>query len=183
MTIFILIFFAALIAVGLSTVLGFSFYLKRRTKHFNSNNQKQFIDEPPYQSLFAPTDDEIVAFERDERLKAESEKQAATQKILLEKAEITREFQKIWQENSTKKNTVELLFLAAQSESAKVFSETAESVIKVWREKKAENLTAHDLADLLDSHLGLLSQQERASGEVFWLKQEIESLRRKSEEN
>jgi hypothetical protein len=33
----------------------------------------------------------------------------------------------------------------------------------------------------LDSHLRILPQQERLSGAIFWLKQEIENLRRKSE--
>lgn len=172
-----------LIAASVSAVIGFSVYLKRRANSLKSNNQKQFADSPPFRPLFAPTDEEIRACEREKELKVESEKQVAAQKFLLEKEEATGEFLKVWFENPTKKKTVELLHLAAQSESAKIFSETAESVIQVFREKRIENLAANDLADLLDSHLGILSQQERASGAVFWLKREVADLRRKSEGN
>lgn len=42
-----------LIVVSVSAILGFSFYLKRRTKKLRAENQKQFVGEPPpYHSLF-----------------------------------------------------------------------------------------------------------------------------------
>jgi len=68
--------------------------------------------------------------------------------------------------------------LASESENAKIFSEISENVIKLWRENRIENLEARDLADLLDSHFRTLPQQERTSGELFWLREEIENLRR-----
>ncbi len=92
-----------------------------------------------------------------------------------------REFEKVWRNEPNKQNTIELLRLAAESESAEVFSQTEENVIQVWHNEQAGGLSKKDLADLLDSHLRILPQQERLSGAVFWIKREIENLRRKSE--
>lgn len=179
MLLFIIIFLAV-ITVGLSAVLGFSFLNLRRNKSLHTKNPDQI--EPSYKSLFAPNNAEIRALEREEKAKAEVEKAEAANKVLYEKAERLSESKKIWLENPNKKNTIELLFLAAQTESAKTFSETAKSVIQVWQTGKLKGLTANDLAQLTESHLWLLPQQERISGAVFWLKQEIADLRWKSEE-
>ncbi len=179
MLLFIIIFFATIITVGLSAVLGFSFLNSRRAKFFKAQNSDQI--EPLYKSLFAPSDAEIRALEQAEKAKAKVEKAESANKDLLAKMERLSELNKIWVENPNKKNTIELLFLAAQSESAKIFSQTAKNVIQVWRNGKLESLTANDLAQLAESHLWLLPQQERTSGAVFWLKQEIADLRRKSE--
>ncbi len=83
----------------------------------------------------------------------------------------------------TKENTIELFRLAVESESAEIFSQTAENVIQVWRTGKLKSLTANDLAQLAESHLWLLPQEERTLGAVFWLKQEIADLRRKAIES
>ena len=166
--------------ITVSVVLGFSFVYIRRAKSLQTKNSIQI--EPAYKSLFAPNDAENFLFEQVEQLKAETEKAESANKDLLAKAERLSELNKIWLENPNKKNTIELLFLAAQSESAKTFGETAKSVIRVWRSGKLKGLTAHDLAQLAESHLWLLPQQERTSGAVFWLKQEIADLRRESED-
>ncbi|MGI8787047.1 MAG: hypothetical protein ACR2HG_04705 [Pyrinomonadaceae bacterium] len=181
MLLFIVIFFAMIIAVSISAIVGFSVYLRRKTKSLKSENQKQFADVPPYRSLFEPDDEEIRASEREAQMRVEAERKEAERKVLFEKSEKVREFEKIWRGEPTKQNTIELLRLAAISESAEVFSQTAENVIQVWRENKIENLTSTDLADLLDSHFRTLPQQERISGALFWIKQEIERLRGNSE--
>lgn len=177
MLLFVIIFLAMLITA--SAGLGFSIIHTRRTKFLQTKNPNQI--EPTYKSLFAPNDAEMRAFEQVEKLKAEAEKAESANRVLYEKAEKLSGIKKVWLENPNKKNTIELLFLAAQSESAKTFSETAKSVIQIWRAGKLESLTANDLAQLAESHLWLLPQQERTSGAVFWLKQEIADLRRKSE--
>lgn len=178
---FILIFFFAVITIGLFSVIGFAAYLKRRNKSLETTNQKQLDDAPPYRSLFAPTDEELHTLERERQTNLQAEQKEGESKVLSEKAEKTREFEKIWRGESTKQNTVELLRLAAQSESAETFSQAAENVIQVWHSEQLGGLSKEDLADLLDSHLRILPQQERFSGAIFWLKQEIENLRRKSE--
>ncbi len=182
MLLFIVIFFAMVIIVGSAAVAGFSFYLKRRTKRLQTENPRQFIDEPPpYRPLFAPTDDEIRALEKAESAEAAAKAADEARLLTAKKLQAVRDFQEIWANESNKLNTVGLLRLAAVTENAGIFSETAEKVIEFWREKKITNLTANDLADLLDSHLGTLPQQERTAGAVFWLRQEIMSLRAGSE--
>jgi hypothetical protein len=181
MIIFILIFFAIVIVGGISAIVAFSIYLKRRNKSLDTTNQNQFDEPPSYRSLFAPTDEEIHALEREEKLKTEARENEAERRTLLEKSEKAREFEKIWRGEPTKQNTIEFLRLAAASESAEIFSQAAENVIQVCRHEQAGGLSKKDLADLLDSHLRILPQQERFSGAIFWLKQEIENLRRKSE--
>ncbi|MDQ3133141.1 MAG: hypothetical protein M3Q99_20625, partial [Acidobacteriota bacterium] len=167
--------------IGLLSVLGFAAYLKRRRKSLETTNQEQFNEPPPYRPLFAPTDEEIRALEREEQKKLEAEQKEAEHKVLSEKSEKVRELEKVWRNKPNKQNTIELLRLAAESESAAVFSQTAENVIQVWHNEQTGGLSKKDLADLLDSHLRILPQQERLSGAVFWIKREIENLRRKSE--
>ncbi len=180
---FILIFFVLVITVGALSVIGFAFYLKRRNKSLETNNPKQFIDEPPpYRSLFASTDEEIHAQKRAESAAREAKTADAVRQTAAEKIEAVRGFRQIWIASPTKQNTLELFRFAAESGRAEIFSETAETVIEFRRENKVSHLTAHNLADLLDSHLRILPQQERLSGAIFWIRREIENLRRESEE-
>ncbi len=126
---FILIFFVAVITVGLLSILGFAAYLKRRNKSLETKNQKQFDDVPPYRSLFASTDEEIRALEREEQAKLEAEQKEVEHKVLSGKSERAREFEKVWRSEPNKQNTIEFLRLSAESQSAEVFSQTAENVI------------------------------------------------------
>ena len=171
-----------LIVVGVTAVVGFSVYLKRRTTSLNSDNQTKFI-EPPYRSLFAPTDEEVCQFELEENAERQAKEREETRRLAAERIEKVQECEKYWRAAPDRRKTIELLRLASESEDAKTFSEAAESVIKVWRVNQLQDLTGDDLADLLDSHLRTLPQQERTSGAIFWLKQEIKNLREKSEES
>lgn len=77
MLVFITIFFATVIAVGLFSILGFSFYLKRKTNLIKSENQKQFADPPVYRSLFEPSDTEMRALEIEQKAKQTEEQKRA----------------------------------------------------------------------------------------------------------
>ena len=185
MIIFILIFFATVIAVGASAVIGFSIYLKRKTKSLETKNQRQFADAPqkPYRSLFEPDEEELRAREREAQTKVEAEREEAARKISSERTKKAREFETIWRGEPTRKNTIELLRLAAATDSAEIFSQTAQNVIQVLRtNEQAGALSKADLADLLDSHFRALPQQERFSGAIFWLRQEIEKLRQEMQD-
>lgn len=181
MIVFILIFFAMVIGAGIAAVAALSIYFKRRNKFLETNNKNQFDEPPPYRSLFAPDEAEIQALEREKQAKLEAARKETESKILFEKAEKVRAFERIWRGEPNKQNTTELLRLAAASESAEVFSQTAENVIQSLHHEQAGGLSKRDLADLLESHLRILPQQERFSGAIFWVKREIERLRRKSE--
>ena len=182
MILFTIIFFVMVIAIGASAVLGFSFYLRRKTKQLKEQNQTLFTEPPRYRPLFAPTDEDIRALEMEEKLREDAKVKDEIRQAKENKIKLARDFQNTWQDQPNKGKTIEFLRLAAESEDSETFSETARNVLNFWNDdKKIDNLSAQDLADLLDSHLRTLPQQERASGILFWLKQEIQSLRRKSE--
>ncbi|MDQ6788595.1 MAG: hypothetical protein M3033_17470 [Acidobacteriota bacterium] len=72
----LIIIFASILIV---TAFGFSVNLKRRRTILQTETPKEF--EPPvYRSLFAPTDEEMAIFEREER-----------EKLLAERSEIVRQ--------------------------------------------------------------------------------------------
>lgn len=84
-----------------------------------------------------------------------------------------------WRENPTKRNAVNMLVTAAETESASVYSSVARDVIREWRANRIEGLSSADLADLIESHLWLLPAAEKVSGDGFLVKQEIADLRSK----
>lgn len=166
------------ILVVLSAVAALAILAKRRNSKLLEQNPPKNLNAENYRPLFAPTEDELRASAREEKALAEAKKAEEERRILIEKAEKVTEFASEWRIAPDRKRTIELLFLASGAESARTFSEISENVIKLWRENRIENLTAQDLADLLDSHFRILPQQERTSGALFWLKEEIQKLRR-----
>jgi hypothetical protein len=170
-----LILFTILVVLSAAALLTLA--VKRRNSLPLEQKPQKNLSAESYRPLFAPTEDEIRAFEREEKALREAKKADEARRIIFEKAERVSEFEKAWRLAPDRKKTIELLFLASESESAKTFSDISENVIKLWRENRIENLTARDLAGLLDSHFRILPQQERTSGTLFWLKEEIERLR------
>ena len=166
------------ILVVLSAVALLAIYTKRRNSNLLEQNPPKNFEAANFRPLFQPTEDDLRAAEREEKALAEAKKADEARRILEEKAEKASEFEKEWELAPDRKRTIELLFLASESENAEIFSEISENVIKLWRENRIENLTAQDLADLLDSHFRILPQQERTFGAAFWLKEEIQRLRR-----
>lgn len=166
------------ILVVLSAAALLAILAKRRNSKLLEQNPPKNFEAESFRPLFAPTDDELRAIEREEKALAAAKKADEARQVLIEKAEKATDFAGEWRLAPTRKGTIELLFLAATSESAEIFSEISENVIQLWRENRIENLTAPDLADLLDSHFRILPQQERTSGALFWLKEEIQALRR-----
>ncbi|HQU83814.1 MAG TPA: hypothetical protein PKY59_11840 [Pyrinomonadaceae bacterium] len=172
--------FLFIILTILSAVITISLLSKSR-KTLRSSEIKEIQEPPPYRSLFEPDEEEIRALEREERTRLKALEEQKREDLLVWKKERVYEFQKIWGETSNVKNTLELLMLASSSENGNLFSEIAEKVIEFWKEDRIKNLSAKDLADLLDSHFRTLPQQERTSGAMFRLKEEIAELRTKSE--
>ncbi len=178
MLLFIIFFFTMVIVVGSAAVFAFSALLKRR-RQLPGSHQSQLDAPPPYRSLFEPTDEELREIETQNRLAAQARKINDWQTAQAVQMNHLRESEQIWRTQTNRQNTVELLRLAAQTDSAEIFSRTAENVIEVCRREQV--LTAQELADLLDSHLQILPQQERTAGASFWLKEEIKRLRGGSE--
>lgn len=172
--------FLFIILTIISAVITISLLSKSR-KTLNSSEIKEIHETKPFRSLFEPDEEELHALERAERTRLNALEEQKREDLLVQKKERVYEFQKIWSEASNVKNTLELLTLAASSENGNLFSEIAEKVLSFWKEDQIKNLSAKDLADLLDSHFRTLPQQERTSGAMFRLKEEIAELRQKSE--
>lgn len=174
-----LILFIVLTAISALVVLAL--FAKRRKAHLLEENNPKNLNAENFRPLFAPTDEDIRAFEREEREKLLAKEREEARRLTEEKIEKVYELEKNWRTSPDKKATAKLLFSASELGNAKIYGEIAESVIKIWREDKLGNLSAQDLAELLDSHFRILPQQERTSGAIFWLREEIEKLRSKSE--
>jgi len=172
--------FLFIILTIISAVITISLLSKSR-KTLNSSEIKEIQETKPFRSLFEPDEEELRAFERAERTRLNEVEEQKREDLLAEKAERVRGFQKIWSDEPNRKNTVGLITLASQSENGKLFFETVVNVLNFWKENRIENLSAKDLADLLDSHFRTLPQQERTSGAIFRLKEEIAELRTRSE--
>lgn len=156
--------------VVLSAVITISVILKtRKDRNYLTSKIKNEIEPVQFQSLFEPDEAAISALEREEKAKIEAQK-----------AEKLREFQGFWEMSPNRRSTAQLLNLAAQTESGKLFSETAESVIKHWQANKIEDLSAANLAHILESRFRLLPGEERTAGVSFRINQEIVVLRRSS---
>jgi hypothetical protein len=183
MILLILFYVVLVIAVGLLIAFGFSFYLRSRQISAPEDQRLNLYPPDPriYRPLFAPSESDILAFERaDEKVKqerAQEEKLRAAENEFAVKTEHTGTLFRVWTKAPDGKRLGGLLQAAAETESAEFFSEISTNVIQIWHSKKIAGLTAADLAALLDSHLRLLPQQEIASGALFWLKQEIAALR------
>lgn len=168
------------IFVGVTAIATYLTTVNRNQLDSPQINQ-QFDKPPPYRSLFEPTDAELRALEREEQQRRKDLEIEKVRQTAIAKEEKVFAFQNEWTLAPDKRKTIELLRLATQCESAQIFSQISENVIKLWRENKIENLSAPDLADLLDSHFRTLPQQERTSGVGFRLKQKIAELRSCSE--
>jgi hypothetical protein len=166
------------ILVVLSAVITVSVWLSNQKdrKTLSSDNPKE-IEPPQFRSLFEPNEEEIRALEREEKARIAAQKDEKAKRVSAQKQEKVRKFQEIWASAPDKKNTIELIYLASESESGKIFSEIAENVVKLWQAKKIEDFSGDDLAQILESHFWLLPNEERTSGVSFWLKQEIAGLR------
>jgi hypothetical protein len=123
--------------------------------------------------LFAPDEKELCAAERvrqdGERARAEEEGRLAAERRLAN----FNEFRHTWRESPARKNTIELLLRASQSESGKVFSDTVDEILHT----RPVGLSAAEIATLIESHFWLLPQNERTPGVTFTINRDVAALR------
>lgn len=166
------------ILVILSAAVALRLLSKARTSPPTENHGQ--IEPPPFRGLFEPSETEMRARERRQSTCLLAEKDRAVQLALEKKQKIIYDFQTVWRSLPDKKNTIELIRLAAEGGSGIMFCEIAQTVIKHWRTGQVAALSGGDLAAVLESHFRLLPTEERTSGVAFWLKREIADLRAKS---
>lgn len=133
-----------------------------------------------YRPLFAPTDDDLRQFKAEEKAQIAAKRADVERLISKEKLVNLEKLRQNWQESPDKAATIELLYRASQTGNGEAYLETAEIVLTVWQTGDISDLTANDLAHLLDSHFWLLPTHERTPGVSFRIQQEIAGLRRES---
>ena len=161
--------------LALSSAAFLLFRSSRRPDPELLATQYSNFDPPPNaRPLFAPTEAE---------LKLESDAEAA--RVIAKREYLSRAASRSaldaaltgWRADSSRESTAELLRVTVEFGSAGDFERAAREVINKFRESGISGLSDDDLAALIDSHMRLLSQEERASGAMFWLKQEVANFR------
>lgn len=173
-----LLFFAILFVVAISVLIGF-FVRREVVKTLSEHNVREL---PPtdYRPLFQPDEAELRDVERMENaLLAETKRQNDLNEVRKKLAKFD-ELRQTWAQKPTRGNTIELLVQASAIADGRVYLETCEHVLSLWRAEQVADLSADDLAQLLDSHFWLLPDGERTPGVSFRLKEEIAGLRRES---
>ena len=166
----------AVLAVISAAVL-LVYYVKRQDRDLIEDNPSYNLSAENFRPLFAPTDEEMREFEREESAKREVAARAEAEMAEAAKKDEIRRLQIEWKAFPDKQKTIELLYAASQTGDADVFCDASEQILQVFRETGIGGLSPDGLAELLDSHYRLLPQAERSSGAVFRLKQEIAELR------
>lgn len=162
----------AVVGLVSAAVLLISYRLWREN---NSTKELYYDDTAPreFHSLF---EEDLKAFELEEKAKAASEIQRNEERAIANRAAAVERLRTTWITSPTIQNTIELLALTAQHGKADIFSDTANEMIAVLRKNGITGLSARELAGLLESHYRLLPTAERSSGELFLLKLMIAEL-------
>jgi hypothetical protein len=151
-------------------------YLKRQDVRSLEANSNYDLPAENFRPLFAPTDDDLRAFEKEEAANAAADERRAIERIDAERETDVRRLHVAWRAMPSRQNTVDLLVAAAHTGDADLFSDVSRELLKVFGETGIGGLSPMDMAELLNSHYRLLPQAERSSGALFWLKQEIAEL-------
>lgn len=88
----------------------------------------------------------------------------------------------LWRQSPDREMTAVLLRLAALSDDAATFQNTADEIVNEWRAGRIANLTAADLRALIESEYWVLSSAARRdAGDGYLLKRRLANLRRELE--
>ena len=136
---------------------------------------KTISTEPPLNArpLFAATDEEL---RRDADEKAARSIARREYRAKAKARESVDAALMDWRAERNVRTAARLLRVAIDSDLEGAFSRAANEIIEDFRASRLSGIAESDLAALLDSHLRLLPAEERSSGELFWLKQEISKL-------
>jgi hypothetical protein len=150
-------------------------------KVLDENQPPRNLAAENYRRLFEPTDEDIRQFEAEEKAQLAAKRADDERLISEEKLVNLEKLRQNWHESSNKAATIELLYRASQTKNGEAYLETANIVLEAWQTGYISDLTADDLAHLLDSHFWLLPTHERTPGVSFRIQQEIAGLRRESQ--
>ena len=159
-------------------ILSAAFLLSRY-----SRRQDPELFEPPFNSLEPPPNARPLFAPSNEELRREADENAARAIARREyraqagsRAKVDAALEQ-WRTFRDAKSTGVLLRVTAESGLEGDLTRAAGEIIEQFHGSGIDGLSNNDLAALLDSHIGLVSDTERASGAMFWLKQEATKLR------
>jgi hypothetical protein len=165
------------ILVVLLAAAGAAFLVKRRIdRDLIESHQPKNLTDTHLRPLF-PAEADVRVEESSSDGVIDAEPVDETREKKLAKLEDLRQ---TWLANPNKRDAASLLLMASECESAAVYSSVTGDVIHAWESGRLDGLSAADLATLIETHLWLLPQKEKMSGEAFVIKQEISALKAKN---
>jgi len=85
-----------------------------------------------------------------------------------------------WLANPNRRDAASLLLTASECGIAAVYSDVVTEVVREWDAGRLDGMSAATLANLIETHLWLLPQNEKMSGDAYVVKQEISALKAKN---
>lgn len=92
--------------------------------------------------------------------------------------ELASAFLESWKHAPARGNTPEMLHLAALAGDAALYQQAIETALLYWHEQKLSDISAEELAQLIESEFWLIPSDARNSGAGFLLKRRLATVRR-----
>ena len=172
------------IILGLiAAAVAASLYL-RRTKHSSEMLERPAIaGAENFRPLFEPSKEELLAEQTENERLVMLEKQAEADRQKQSVVDKSEHELSAWIASPDRSKTIMLLSGAAKSENENIYITACKEVLRIWRTGSVGDLSANDLAQLMESHYWLIPAEKRTPGASFLIKEEIAGLRRGSLHN
>ena len=161
----------------IATAFAVTYFIRRTDRPSEMHHPLPPAGAEHFRPLFAPSEEDLRSAELEKvgLQNAEIDRVAARKKQH-EAAELETLCTE-WQSSPTKAKTISLLSAAAKSENEDIYLRVCNDVLRVWRAGSVGDLSANDLAQLLESHYWLFPADKRTAGVSFLLNAEIAGLR------
>jgi hypothetical protein len=92
--------------------------------------------------------------------------------------ELARAFIESWKLSPDRRATAQMLHLTAMAGDAALYQQAIETALQYWHEQKLSDITAEELAALIESEFWIIPSEARNSGAGFLLKRKLAGVRR-----
>jgi len=153
-------------------------YLRRTNRSPEMLEPQAIAGAENLRPLFEPTKEELLAEqnEKERLLMLETQAEADRQKqLVIDEAELELAD---WTVSPNRSQTIVLLSDTAKSENEDIYLKVCKEILRVWREGSVSDISADDLALMMESHYWLIPADKRTPGASFLLKEEVAGLRR-----
>jgi len=170
-----MLFFLTIFVVVLAAA-ALAFIARRgRRERYLPDYDPLNIDASRFRPLFAPTEEDLAAVEREKQDAIDAEQRETERRTREKKLANFAEFRQTWHASEKKKNAAEILARAGEFQKGEVFLETVKTVLD---ERQNVDLSDEDLAQLIESNFWLLPANERTPGVTFTINEELKTLRK-----